>query len=142
MAKVVEVDEINYIDFEDLTNKEKKNYKAFEKEIEFWRDKLSLSSAWTIDLVIVDDDIMGDKQAYADISTSEYWDAEIGISRDNLGDISSMRKVISHEMVHILSADYHRAGLSLLDNDKLHSNFIYLYEQLVSRISKILCKVI
>ena len=140
MAKMVDAEEINYIEFKDLTNREKKAYKDFQKEIEFWRDKLSLSSAWDIDLVVIDDDIMGDQQAYADISTSEYWDAEIGISRDNLKDVSSMRKVISHEMVHILSADYHRAGLSLLDNEKLRPNFIYLYEQLVSRVSKILCK--
>ncbi len=130
----------------DLTQQEQARYKAFQKEVQHWFKILLIDPLWEVDLVVMGDEVMGEKAAYADISRSEYWHGEIGIARESL-DIPlkeaalTRQSIISHEMLHILTADYHRASLTAAGKDeKLQDELIYRYEQMICKLSSILSR--
>jgi len=129
----------------ELTAREKSRLKAFEKEIRHWHGLLLLDALWKVGLVVLDDEGMGTRLAYADIGRSEYWEADIGLSRRALevpvsGGSEARKEIVSHEMIHLLTADYHRAALAAAGGDeRLNEELTYRYEQLVTKLSRILC---
>jgi hypothetical protein len=132
------------IEKEELTHQEQARFNAFKKEVDHWFKMLLIDPLWNVDLVVMDDEAMGEKTAYADIGRSEYWHGEIGIAREALEtplkEASELRQsIISHEMLHILTADYHRACITAAGKDeRLQEEIIYRYEQLICKLSKIL----
>ena len=135
------------IEEENLSQVERARLEAFKKEINHWFKLLLIDPLWEIDLVVLEDEAMGEKVAYADISRAEYWHGEIGIARHLLEvpikEAAELRQgVISHEMLHILTADYHRACIAASGKDqRLQDEMIYRYEQLICKLSSSLSKV-
>lgn len=125
---------------------EKKKIKLFEREIKYWRKFFKFDSIWKINLIIFEaaKNYDLDKLAFADLERAEYWEADIGISKTFLDkpylEVNALcGEIISHEMLHIFTADYHRCSLNIAGNNRtLQREITYRYEQMISKLSKIL----
>jgi hypothetical protein len=129
-----------------LTKDERKAKKIFEREIKHWLKVLMIDPIWTIRVNVAEDEDMCHGDASVDIGASEYFVANLNITRCLL----SLKKtelmmtaasVACHEMLHIATADYQRAAIVAAGgNAKIQEELRYRYEQMISRFSMILIK--
>jgi hypothetical protein len=139
--------DFSVVEMDELSPKEKRRLEAFKEEIRHWHQVLLLDPFWRVGVAVLEDDdsMMDGRTAYADIGRSEYLEAEIGISRKILGlslnaAAGIRRETMAHEMLHLFTADYHRAAVAAAGNDsRLHEELTYRYEQLITKLSRILC---
>jgi len=143
---------------DELTRKEAKRVRAFRKELEHWKEILMMDPLWDIRLSVVSDDSKAFsksaversgkkfiKRSFCDLSKTEYYSGDIGLARSALSvpesEAEHMRRdTMSHEMIHFLTADYHRAALAAAGGDqRVINELAYRYEQLVVRIAAIVC---
>lgn len=124
-----------------LTRNEKKSVKRFIKHVERWKTLLQLDPAWAFNLEIFEDPT---KAGALDLGAAEYYDANLGLGRHILDtDEEDLEDVLSfiacHEMLHAMTADYHRAALNAAgDNEPMKREIDYRYEQLVSKLTTVL----
>jgi hypothetical protein len=130
----------------DLTDKEKRNLRVFERALKKWRKILLIDPIWDISLVVVEDDIMEDGLAAVDMSLTEYFSAIVMVKQSILSrcqkDIKEIAdEVARHELIHIITADYQRAIISALGKkDALLNQINYVYEQVVFRLGEVVKK--
>jgi hypothetical protein len=127
-----------------LTAEERKAKRIFSKAVRRWYRILLIDPIWTVGVSIDEDETMDHGDAYVDIGTAEYYMANIHVSRSllslpaqELEQVAS--SVMCHELLHVVTADFHRAALVAAgDNEKMQEELRYRYEQFVSRFSMIL----
>lgn len=130
-----------------LTRAEKKRLRQVEKTIRRWRRILMLDPMWDIDAVAVDDESMQGRTAFVDLGSAEYYQATVGVTRFLLSDaeedlfLKAMQDIGAHELVHLMTADYHRAAVESAGKNKaLRKQIDYRYEQFISKMTAVLLK--
>lgn len=125
-----------------LLPEERKAFKIFRDAIKRWRKILLIDPIWDIGVVIVEEQDRG--EASVDIGATEYYVANINICRmllslEDKDLVIAADNVASHELLHVLSADYQRAALIAAGgNTKMQEEMRYRYEQLISKLSMVL----
>lgn len=130
-----------------LTRAEKKRLRRIEKELKRWKRILMLDPMWDIDAVAVDDEAMDGRTAFVDLGSAEYYQATVGVTRFILSGaeeslfVKASQDIGVHELVHLMTADYHRAAIEAVGkNQALRKQIDYRYEQFISRMTAVLRK--
>jgi len=126
-----------------LSGAEKRRVKRFVKAVERWKEMLQLDPAWTFQLEVFEN---GNRAGFLDLGASEYYEARLGIGRqflDATDDPESSDAALSyiacHEMLHAMTADYHRAALNAAgENEAMRRELDYRYEQVLSKLTDVL----
>lgn len=126
-----------------LSRTEKRRVKQFVKAVERWKEMLQLDPAWTFQLEVFDD---GNRAGFLDLGTSEYYEGRLGVGRrflDASDDPETSDAMLSyiacHEMLHAMTADYHRAALNAAgENEAMCRELDYRYEQVLSKLTDVL----
>lgn len=127
-----------------LTAEEKRAAKVFDRAVKRWYRTLLIDPVWNVGLVVLEPEEMDHGDAYVDIGSSEYYTANVCISRNLLSlppkELDKVASdVVCHELLHILTADFQRAAITATgDNEKMQEELRYRYEQVVSRLSMIM----
>lgn len=134
-------------ELEDLKRSEKKRLRLIEKELTRWRRLLMLDPMWDVDAVAVSDEAMAGRTAFVDLGSAEYYQATVGVTRYLLSEAeeklfdNTSKDIGVHEMLHLMTADYHRAAIEAVGKNKaLRNQLDYRYEQFISRMTAVLRK--
>lgn len=116
--------------------------KFIRKVVSKWRKILHLDPIWTISIELADADVMGGAFARVDTSNSEYY---VAVMEVNAAIFTSeeeefeflINEIVCHELVHLVMIDFVRsAQVAAGDNDSMHAELMYKYEQFTSRLQK------
>jgi len=116
--------------------------KFIRKIVSKWRKILHLDPIWTISIELIDADVMGGAFARVDTSNSEYYvalmeiNAAIFVSEEEEFEFL-INEIVCHELVHLVMIDFvHSAQVAAGDNESMHAELTYKYEQFTSRLQK------
>jgi len=104
------------------------------KLIEKWRDILYINKVWNITICLEEMDCVG----ALDISSAEYYKADLIINENIINDLNKVEELIVHEFVHLVMVDFMRTGLLFAKTKSEKKELGYKYEQLTTKISRII----
>lgn len=116
--------------------------KIIRKTVDKWRKILHLDPIWVISIELVDAEIMEGALARVDTSNTEYYVAimEIASAMLHLEEdefLPVINEITCHELVHLVMIDFVRsAQLAAGENESMHSELRYKYEQFTSRLQR------